>query len=222
MHKWISLVLICFVSIVGCKKPSQPTAARSDSAADNDPFFGIGTTEESTEFDEPPTFDELVQLIKSTIGDIEPPPPPPPFAPPLSPADTDSILKQCLEILLTDPACKNSREFYGTAGDSAAILTNGSNSRWPDDFEPIVDGYDVELCDAATLVTTGNRSLGIRLVKLDLTAPSKGFMDGNIVLATYNAGGSANGAVIGSCLHYFKVHRDGGEVIVKYGGWFDS
>ena len=84
-----------------------------------------------------------------------------------------------------------------------------------------LNGYDLRFDKTDSALSDSNRILGIRLDKLDVTAPSTGFMDGNITLTLSNVGGTNNGAVIGGCLTYFTVHRQGDTYVAKYSGSFD-
>lgn len=222
MYKWQILLLISFSAVAGCNKAPPQAAVAPETARDDDPFAALRSTGESTaktpdEFGE---FDD-VAFLESIIGKIEPIPPAPPFDPPPSRAEAGSLLEQCLQLVLSHPGFKSSREFYGTAGDSTVILRNGPYLNWPEDFKPNVDGFDFRFQNTYTQATEGNRVLGIQLGKLDLSAPINKLFDGNISLVMYNAGGSDDGVVIGGCSHFFAVARDGDKFVIHHSGSLD-
>ena len=66
-----------------------------------------------------------------------------------------------------------------------------------------------------------NRVLGIRLDKVDLKQMQAGLFDAPIRVCLFNAGGSANGGVIGGCSVYYEPKRVGKRWTVSYQGLLD-
>lgn len=151
---------------------------------------------------------------------IEPPAAdPPPKQIPLS-KDAHEILQATVNAVLTDPVLKRSREFYGTPGDTKFALVHGREFAWPKWFNPSVTGFEVDRSLSTTKCTAFKpRLLGIRLDKFDLTQKNVGHFDAPIEVVIFNAGGSANGAVIGGNRLYYAPKKEGKKwVVVLVGG----
>jgi hypothetical protein len=65
------------------------------------------------------------------------------------------------------------------------------------------------------------RVLGVRLDKFDLKQKKAELFDTPIKVSLLNAGGTANGAVIGGCTVYYVPKRGGKHWIVEYTATFD-
>lgn len=107
---------------------------------------------------------------------------------------------------------KESREFYGTAKDKTLALVDGHTVGWPKDFQPATHGYRIVQPDSFT----PRRVLGMRLDKFDLKQQKP-----PIEVSIVNAGGSANGGVIGGCSVYFVPKRVGNRWTVEFNGLID-
>jgi len=174
------------------------------------------SSEEFTELIESSTNEETVKTQSILFGS-----PQIPFDPPLTAADINDILLQCLQQILTSADFKHEREFYGTPGSTEVVLVNSSKTSWPANFNPKVKGHDLRFAKSNSADLDHNRIFGIRLEKLDVTAPNLGIFDGNISLVLSNVGGTKNGAVNGGCFLYFTVHRQGDTYIATYSSSFD-
>ena len=91
--------------------------------------------------------------------------------------------------VLKNPRLKATREFYGSAGDKRFALVNSDAWTWPE--WPNVAGYQ-----HTTPERTGKRLLRIRVDRYQESG--KDNADRTIAVSLVNAGGSANGAVIGA------------------------
>jgi hypothetical protein len=103
----------------------------------------------------------------------------------------DSILPALVADVLNNPRLKTTREFYGSPGDKrVALLKNDAlDLAWPEKIA--VPGFEVTKAERA-----GKRLLGIRLDGFQ--GPDEKDAS-TITITLLNAGGSENGAVIGSC-----------------------
>ncbi len=115
----------------------------------------------------------------------------------------ESALPALLADVLSNPRLKATREFYGTPGDKRFALVNSEAWTWPKTFRPSVPGYQL-----APVRRTGNRLLGIRIDQY------QGEENDTIRVTLVNAGGDANGAVVGGCtLRYTTRPGDKGTVV---------
>jgi hypothetical protein len=171
-----------------------------------------------------PSFESLRKLIEDNIGRPfdEEDEKQPPFSPPLNDVQIRDAVQQSIAYALASPNLADTRDFYGTQGDSEVILVNDGPINWPDNLKPEVAGFRLRF--ASQFAPDGqckDRRLGIRLDKLDLLAPSDGFMDGNITLSLINAGGTRNGTVIGGCRVYYVVQIREGTIMARASWAFD-
>jgi hypothetical protein len=122
--------------------------------------------------------------------------------------DTRQILQAIVKDVLTNPQLKHSREFYGTPGDKTFALVDGHKLGWPREFMPETHGHKlVKVCNDP--FAEERRVLGIRLDKFDLKQKKADVLDAPVHVVLCNAGGDANGAVIGGCQVYYLPHRAG-------------
>ncbi|MCI0638799.1 MAG: hypothetical protein L0Y72_09840 [Gemmataceae bacterium] len=154
--------------------------------------------------------------------EIEPlAPDPPPKQIPLS-EDAHEILQATVNAVLTDPELKRDREFYGTPGDTRFALVDGQTFAWPKWFNPSVTGFEVDRSLSTTKCTAFKpRLLGIRLDKFDLTQKKAGHFDAPIEVVIFNAGGSANGGVIGGNRVYYLPRKMGKKWVAEFAGSID-
>jgi hypothetical protein len=104
----------------------------------------------------------------------------------------EGILPVLVADVLTNQRLKASREFYGTSGDKRFALVGSEALTLPKSFHAAVPGYQ-----QVGAKREGNRLLGIRVDKFQELQKDNA---GPILLVTlFNAGGSANGAVVGGC-----------------------
>lgn len=215
--------MLCLLAGCGGQDPAESvqetSIAESPLTDPDDPFDGpVNSTSPSKKMAD---FDSLLALIEDTLGRPigEDDKGQPPFSPPLNDVQIRDALQQSVAHALTSPNLADTRDFYGTHGDSEVILVNDGPIKWPDDLKPEVAGFRLRF--ASQFEPDGqckDRILGIRLDKLDLLAPSDGFMDGNITLSLINAGGTRNGAVIGGCSVYYVVQIREGTIVAR-AGW---
>ena len=223
MSFWLMLCLLAGCGGQGPADNAQKVSIASLPPTDpDDPFDGPAnaTTSSKTLAD----YDSLLALIEDTLGRPigKDETTQPPFSPPLNDDQIRDALRQSIAHVLTSPELADSRDFYGTHGDSEVILVNDGPINWPDNLNPEITGFRLRF--ASQFEPDGhcsNRRLGIRLEKLDLLAPSDGFMDGNIELSLINAGGTRNGAVIGGCIFCYVVQKRDDAVVANAACWFD-
>jgi hypothetical protein len=134
--------------------------------------------------------------------------------------EVKEVLQGVITDVLTNPDLKSTRDFYGTAKDKTFTLVDNEKKSWPREFYPETKGY--------TLVKVNNdpfansrRVLGIRLDKFDLKQKKVDFFNAPIEVCLFNAGGSANGAVIGGCTVYYVPKRIATRWTVEYVRIFD-
>jgi hypothetical protein len=223
MSFWIMLCLLAGCGGQDSVESVQETSiAESPPTDPDDPFDGpVNSTSPSKKMAD---FDSLIALIEDTIGSPigEEDEKQPPFSPPLNDVQIRDALRQSVEHAITSPDLADTRDFYGTHGDSEVILVNDGPIKWPDDFKPEVAGFGLRF--ASQFAPDGqckDRRLGIRLDKLDLSAPSDGFMDGNIVLSLINVGGTRYGTVIGGCRVYYVVQIREDKIVARAGWLLD-
>lgn len=213
MQFWQIVGLALIVLVLGCGEPHASTRSlqkpsseirpeHSEPKRERDPFEGLGGqgSSDRMEIDS----DDFLNFGA-------------PFDPPLSPEDKISVLQQCINKVLLDPAYQGSREFYGTAGQETVYLVDGQNHKWPKDFNPTVKGFRVRLGHPDVGGQNENRMLGLRLQKIDLSAPSINPLDGNFVVSFENVGGYRNGVVIGGQSIHYCVSKQNGRFVVKLG-----
>jgi hypothetical protein len=128
-----------------------------------------------------------------------------------------------LSDVLTNSEMEASRNFYGTPGDNVVALV-GSN--WPSGIKDMIAGWTVKPSDNGVHLKTSNRVLGLRLDKFSKNSPDadsefEGFFNGPIQLTMFNAGGTANGAVIGGCNIWYAVQNVDGKWIAECRGLLD-
>jgi len=159
--------------------------------------------------------EEQKMLREGKIDAITAPEPAPKQSPQEKPrtlprtSDVEQILHAVVKDVLTNRELKQTREFYGTPGDKHFILEDGSDVFWAKWFRPRVPGF--ELIDPAE-IEVDNESphvLGIRIDHFDLKGKSHSPFSAPIAICISNAGGGANGQVIGGCTVYYSPKRQG-------------
>jgi hypothetical protein len=102
------------------------------------------------------------------------------------------ILPALLADVLSNPRLKTTREFYGSPDDKRFALVDSDAWTWPEKIKPAVPGWQMVKAERM-----GKRLLGIRL---DQSPDANKENPTNAITVTLvNAGGSANGAVLGGC-----------------------
>lgn len=104
----------------------------------------------------------------------------------------NEVLPVIVADILKNPRLQSTRDFYGTPGDKRFALVNSDAWTWPKELK--VDTPDRQLTPAKR---EGNRVLGIR--SDGYQEPSKTNAKPSFTITLLNAGGNANGAVIGGC-----------------------
>jgi hypothetical protein len=134
--------------------------------------------------------------------------------------DVKEVLQGIITDVLTNPRLKSTREFYGTAKDKTVTLVDNEKLGWPKEFKPATHGHKlVEVQEDP--FANGRRILGIRLDKFELKHGKSGLFDEPVQVCLVNAGGSANGAVIGGCTVYYGLKRVGKHWVVEFAGLLD-
>jgi hypothetical protein len=117
---------------------------------------------------------------------------------------TREILQAIITDVLTNPDFKDARKFYGTAKDKTFTLVDGKLG-WPKKLNPETHGYKLVEVPQDPFVNP-RRVLGIELRIFDLKRKQADLGDRGdevIEICLFNAGGSANGGVMGGCtIHY--------------------
>jgi hypothetical protein len=132
------------------------------------------------------------------------------------------ILQAVLTDVLTSKELETTRTFYGTPGDKKFAIEDSSTVAWPKSFRPSVPGYTrVERASHCEFDEPTPRLLGISLVKFRLDRAKAGQKTGSIEVVIFNAGGTANGAVIGGCTVYYAARREGKRWVVDCLELFD-
>jgi hypothetical protein len=134
--------------------------------------------------------------------------------------ELEAILPAVVDDILKNPRLKLVRECYGTAGDTRFAVLDSDVWTWPAKFP--FKGFGVKPVPAER---KGNRLLGIRVDHYQgagfFTLPRVGGASGAgketadavVTISLVNAGGTANGAVAGSCtLRYTVRNTDKGRV----------
>jgi hypothetical protein len=129
------------------------------------------------------------------------------------------ILQAIVTDVLTDPDLKSTREFYGTAREKTLALVDEGDVGWPKEFRPETHGYKLVEVRRDPFVNQ-RRVLGIRIDKFDLAQKKAYLMNSPIHICIFNAGGSANGSVIGGCSVFYVPKRVGKHWTVECtGAW---
>jgi hypothetical protein len=134
--------------------------------------------------------------------------------------EVKEILQAVIADVLTNPDLKKTREFYGTEKDRTLTLVDTAELGWPKAFCPETHGYKLVQPQRDPFVN-GRRVLGIRLDKFDLKQKKADLSNAPLEICIINAGGSANGAVIGGCLVYYAPKREGDRWTVECVGAID-
>src|SRR5262249_11035281 len=125
-----------------------------------------------------------------------------PKKPPTPPdsAEVKEVLQTIVTHILTSKELQHERGFYGTPEGGKFTLVDGSALAWPKSFRPAVPGYVRVVAPRRVCEFDGPqpRLLGISLEKFQLGGAKPGLLDGPIQVTLFNAGGSANGSVLGS------------------------
>lgn len=147
--------------------------------------------------------------------------------------DKELILDAVLHDVLNNPDLKDTREFYGTAGDRriALVTDHDYGIPWPAGYQPVLPGWTVIRVEwGADPDPTELRLLGIRIHKFseknkeqvsEKNKEQAKLLDSPIEVAIFNAGGYKNGAVMGGCSVYYRPKQVGGKWIVELAGSFD-
>jgi hypothetical protein len=137
--------------------------------------------------------------------------------------DAKAILQAVLTDLLTNKDIAHSREFYGTDANKTVLLSNTGNWEWPEGFRPDLHGYKLVTSRPGPFAPKAkrNRVLGVRLDRFEPDAKANGLFDAPIQICLFNAGGTANGAVIGGCSIYYVPKRVGKKWVVEFVGLLD-
>jgi hypothetical protein len=169
---------------------------------------------------------DLKPAFKGSIWDAptskeSDPPPPPPLE---LTEDTKEILQTVLTHALTHPELKSTRAVYGTPKDQKLALADFGALGWPKGFTPQTHGYQLVKTPVDTLEHP-RRVLGISLERFDLKAkePADELLgtDAPIQITIFNAGGAANGGVIGGCHVGYTARQMGKRWVVEMVSAFD-
>jgi hypothetical protein len=134
--------------------------------------------------------------------------------------EVKEVLQAVITDVLTNPDLKDTREFYGTAKDNTVTLVDNEKLGWPKEFKPDAHGYKLVEVRPDPFANR-RRILGIRLDRFELKPGKSGPHDESIQVCVFNAGGDANGGVIGSCTVYYGLKRVGKHWAVEYAGLLD-
>ena len=137
--------------------------------------------------------------------------------------DAKAILQAVLSDLLTSKDIADSRKFYGTEADRTILLSNTGHCEWPEGFRPDLHGYNLVTSRPGPFAPRSkrNRVLGVRLDRFEPDAKPMGPFNTSIVVCLFNAGGSANGAVIGGCFVFYVPKRVDNKWVVEFTGLED-
>jgi hypothetical protein len=138
-------------------------------------------------------------------------------------AEARAILQAVLTHVLTDKEIADSRKFYGTEADRTVLLSNTGHWAWPDGFQPDLHGYRRVASRPGPFAPRAkrNRVLGIRIDRFEPGAKVEGPFNAPIQVCLFNAGGQANGAVIGGCSVFYAVKKVGDWWAVEFTGLED-
>jgi hypothetical protein len=136
----------------------------------------------------------------------------------LLPADLESkqILQALLKDVLTNPKLEDVRAVYGSAKDKTFALVDTDRFGWSKDFKPATHGHKLVKVDP---FDNPRRVLGVRIDKFDLTQKEIDFQDTPIDICLFNAGGWANGGMIGGCTLHYIPKRVGMDWKVECSSW---
>lgn len=153
-------------------------------------------------------------------------------------SDRELILDAVLHDVLNNPDLKDTREFYGTAGDHriALVTDRDYGIAWPAGYQPVLPGWTVIRVEwGADPDPNEPRLLGIRINKF--SEKNKGqvseknkeqaklldspLLNSPINVTIFNAGGSKNGDVIGGCIVYYRPKQVGGKWVVQLDALLD-
>jgi hypothetical protein len=123
----------------------------------------------------------------------------------LEPIQGAALLPELVADILKNPRLKTTREFYGSPDDARFALVSSAALTWPKEFRADVPGYRLVSADG-----TGKRLLGIRVDKMEYPDPDA---KGVITVTLVNAGGNANGAVVGGCTLRYAATLGKGWVV---------
>src|SRR5262249_5700772 len=118
--------------------------------------------------------------------------------------DTKEILQGVITDVLTNKEHQHERAFYGAEKDKTVTLVDSDKLGWPKALHPNTHGYKLVTVEFDPFVN-GRRVLGIRLDKYDRKEKKPDLLGGPIQICLCNAGGTANGAVIGGCLAWYSA-----------------
>jgi hypothetical protein len=110
-----------------------------------------------------------------------------------------NVLSKVVEDVLKNPKLKQARDTIGTSGDSRFALVNSPGWTWPEKLELETGGGQLTAAKRE-----GNRLLGIRVDK----------RAEDVIVTLINAGGTANGEVIGGySLRYVLWESEDGTLV---------
>lgn len=132
------------------------------------------------------------------------------------PADNDvkEVLLGVLQHALTDPFLKQTRQLYGSPRDKTFTLVDGEKLGWPEGFRPEVNGFKLVEVKRDRFVEQ-HRVLGIRIDQFHEEKMADGSRNAAVWLCLFNAGGAANGGVVGGCSATFSAKLVGKTWKVK-------
>jgi hypothetical protein len=131
-------------------------------------------------------------------------------------ADTNAILQAVVEDVMTSPALKRDRAFYGTPAEKRFALTDGFDFAWPKGFQPAVDGYELYQERGEGPRPFQRRILGIRLDLFAFEKKGAGSI-AHVSVLLENVGGVENGSVLGGCFVQYTARRQGKRWVVERG-----
>jgi hypothetical protein len=107
----------------------------------------------------------------------------------------DAILPELLADAVKNPQLNTLRDYYGTPADKRLAVVNSAIWSVPEKWQPDLAGYQW-----VAPQSKGNRLLGIRVDKFEELPTPQASTACAITVTLVNAGGSDNGAAIGSCV----------------------
>ena len=113
------------------------------------------------------------------------------------------ILPIVLADILKNPRLQSTRDFFGSPADKRFTLVDSSTWAWPEKSRIDVAGFQWTAAKRQ-----GQRLLGIRV---DHYEPATH----GVTVTLVNAGGSANGAVIGGCTIHYTAHKTDKDWVVE-------
>jgi hypothetical protein len=113
----------------------------------------------------------------------------------------EEALPKLVADILQNPRLKTTRDYYGTPGDKHFALVNSTAWSWPAKFDSKVAEFQ-----QIAARQDGQRVLGIRI---DSYQEANQTNTNPMVTATlFNAGGTANGEVIGGCTLRYTMRQN--------------